>query len=378
MKALGMLIKPVSGGCNMNCRYCFYADVANSREVQSYGAMTLQTLQTLVQKVFSGTWGAVSFMFQGGEPTLRGLGFYRRLVEYVAEYNIKKIPVSYGIQTNGHALDEEWAKFLADNRFLAGVSLDGTKEIHNRSRLDRQGNDTHSTVMRTIRLFKKYGVEFNILTVVTAEAARHIDSIYSFYKKNGLRYLQFIPCIDDFDAPWGERPYSLTPALYETVLKRLFDYWYQDVLRGDHTYIRFFDSLLFRFAGRKSPDCGMNGRCENQMVIEADGSVYPCDFYVVDRYRIGNLLTDNWDEILRYGETGPFILESEQINKECKSCRWYSLCMGGCRRYRQQRDTLGLFYFCEAYKGFFEYAADRMLLLANQTIRQRQAGKLPG
>lgn len=354
----------------MNCGYCFYRDVSKNRETYSYGSMSLDTLETLVKKVFLNSFESVAFAFQGGEPTLRGLDFYEKLIEYVTAYNINEIPVSYAIQTNGYALDNKWSEFLAKNKFLVGISLDGTKTIHDRYRMDNRDNGTHSKVMRTIRSFEKYGVEYNILMVVTSDIVKHIDSIYAFYKRNGFKYLQFIPCIDDFNTERGRNKSSLTPEMYEAFLKKLFDYWYRDIMNNDHTYIRYFESLMFLVVGQPSPDCGMNGHCQNQMVIEADGSVYPCDFYVLDKYRIGNIVTDDLESLMQYGQNGQFILESQDINEACQNCRWYALCKGGCRRDRQYGDTLGLNYFCEAYQGFFAYAIDRLRQLARKVLSQ--------
>ncbi|MHC1695027.1 MAG: anaerobic sulfatase maturase [Eubacteriales bacterium] len=358
-----MLIKPVSGGCNMNCDYCFYRDVSRNRETFSYGAMSEDTLETLVQKVFEAKPDNVSLAFQGGEPTLRGLGFYERLAELVSLYNSHGAAVAYSIQTNGYCIDEGWAKLLARDKYLVGISLDGTKDIHNHHRTDRSGEGTHSRVLRSIGLLKKYGVDYNILTVVTSDVVKHIDGIYSFYKKNGFKYLQFIPCIEDFGSDGG---HTLSSELYGTFLKRLFDYWYRDIENGDYTFIRFFDSLMFSVVGRPSPDCGMNGRCRNQMVVEADGSVYPCDFYVLDKYRIGNILTDSLDTLMSYEEYGQFIREGQEVNPACEGCEWYFLCRGGCRRDRQTSAGLELNRYCSAYKEFFEYSSDRLKLLGKK------------
>ena len=150
----------------MRCKYCFYADITDNREVKSYGIMSEETLENLIKKAFEYASGSATFAFQGGEPTLAGLNFYRKLLEFEKKYNLKSIPVQNAIQTNGYVIDDEWAKFLAENKFLVGLSMDGTKDIHDSLRLDATGKGTFSRVQKTARLFNKYGVEFNILCVV--------------------------------------------------------------------------------------------------------------------------------------------------------------------------------------------------------------------
>ena len=165
MPPISVLIKPASSLCNMRCKYCFYADITDNREVKSYGIMSEETLENLIKKAFEYASGSATFAFQGGEPTLAGLDFYRKLLQLEQKYNVKKIPVQNAIQTNGYVIDEEWAKFLAENKFLVGLSLDGTRDIHDSLRVDAAGKGTFSRVEKTAKLFKKHGVEFNILCV---------------------------------------------------------------------------------------------------------------------------------------------------------------------------------------------------------------------
>ncbi len=368
MSTIGLLIKPASSSCNMACKYCFYHDEAQNRTTANYGIMPKETRNSLLQKIFAAGFESIDLMFQGGEPTLAGLDFYRELTERVKQYNIHNIPVRYAIQTNGYALTEEWAKFLAEHRFLVGISLDGTKEIHNLNRLDAKGKDTHKRVMGGIKLLQKHQVEFNILSVVTKSFARHIDSIWRFYKENGFSYLQFIPCLDPLEKERGKEKYSLTPVEYGAFLKKVFDYLYADIMAGQHTYVRYFDELMFLVTGAGCPSCTMSGQCRNQMVMEADGSVYPCDFYVLDQYRIGNIMTDSLEELIKRGEESSFIAESMIQKESCKICRWYSWCRGGCRRDWEN----GSNYFCDSYQILFEYAGERLAQLGKYIRRGNQ------
>ena len=178
MPSLHLLIKPASSLCNMRCKYCFYSDVSNSREVKSYGMMEDDTLETLVKRAFEYADESVGFAFQGGEPTLVGLSFYERLIALEKTYNTKKIPVYNSIQTNGYAVDDSFAAFFAKHNFLVGLSLDGTKESHDALRVDAEGNGTFGRVLKTAELFQRHGVQFNILCVVNNFVARYPKEVY--------------------------------------------------------------------------------------------------------------------------------------------------------------------------------------------------------
>jgi uncharacterized protein len=223
MPPVSVLIKPASSSCNLKCRYCFYYDVAENRDKKNYGIMSCDTLELLIKRVFEYAENFVAFAFQGGEPTMAGLDFYRKVVELQRQYNVKKIRINNAIQTNGMIIDEEWAKFLGENNFLVGLSLDGAKDIHDMNRVDARGIGSHSRIEKTVEFFNKHKVEYNILCVVTKSVSRHIEKIYNYYMKKGFQYLQFIPCLDELGVEPGNNPYSITPESYEVFLKKLFD-----------------------------------------------------------------------------------------------------------------------------------------------------------
>ena len=180
MEHLSFLIKPASGHCNMRCRYCFYADETAARQEGNTGIMTAGTADLLIREAFSllGDRGSLSFAFQGGEPTLAGLDFFRHFVSQVREANTSRLPVHYAIQTNGLCLDGEWADFFRENSFLVGVSLDGEKGIHDTLRPDAAGKDTWNRVTRNLALLQKKGVEVNLLCVVSRLCAKHPTKVY--------------------------------------------------------------------------------------------------------------------------------------------------------------------------------------------------------
>ncbi len=366
MPPLTLMIKPVSGQCNLHCKYCFYVDEMRKRETASFGTMSLKTMDCILRKAFAYADGPISLIFQGGEPTLAGLDFFRRTVALSEQYNTRHLPVNFSLQTNGITLNEEWADFFSAHHFLIGLSLDGYQSIHDHNRVFADGSGSFEAVMKSAALLRQFSVEFNILTVVTRQAAGKGTRIYRFFREQGFSYQQYIPCLDPLGEVCGQQGYSLTAQKYEEFLKSLFDQWYQDVSRGDPVYDRYFENLVGMLLRQPPESCGMLGRCTEQTVIEADGSVYPCDFYVLDRYRLGNLCTDSFEDIQTRRQELGFIEASLPVHPDCTGCKWFPLCRGGCRRHREQPDgTLSKNYFCSAYKGFFAYAISRLEQLAH-------------
>ena len=363
MPALSLLIKPASGNCNMRCRYCFYADELDNREIRSYGKMSVDTMRTIVDKAMEYGDYECTIAFQGGEPTLAGLDFYRDLVAYVtAHENPKKLKIHYALQTNGYLINEEWAAFLGENHFLVGVSLDGLKEIHDRYRLDATGKGTYQRVISAIRLLEKHQVEYNILTVVTAATARNGQKIYNYFKKNHFGYQQYIECLDPIGEEPGQHEYSLTPEKYGEFLKSMFDAWYLDMRSGTYVYNRYFENLMMIMAGQQPESCNMRGVCGKQWVFEADGSVYPCDFYALDQWRLGNIQENSFEEMDEKRDGLGFIQWSMRQQEDCQKCRWFGLCRNGCRRNREPvtAEHTNRNYFCKSYQMFFEYAYPRL------------------
>lgn len=376
MPPLSLLIKPASGSCNMQCKYCFYTDETEHRETALMGKMSLDTMHTLVDKAMAYADGSCAFVFQGGEPSLAGLDFFKNLSDYVNRHpNPKHIQVSYCFQTNGYAINEDWCKWFAENKVLVGISLDGPKEIHDRYRVDKQGKGTFNRVMSAIRLMEQYNVDFNILTVVSAANARRGKQVYDFFKKQDFRWQQYIECLDPIGEVQGSHEYSLTPERYEAFLKAQFDAWYLDMKAGRYVFNRYFENLMMLISGQQAESCSLRGICQAQWVIEADGSVYPCDFYALDEWLLGNIRTDAFPELERKRRESGFIQWSARIHEDCRSCKWKMLCRGGCRRNREPvtADATGKNYFCSAYQNFLEYAYPRLCEIL--TLLRRQASQ---
>lgn len=349
MPPLSIMIKPASSLCNLRCRYCFYHNVSEIREVSSFGIMSEKTADNLIKKAVDFAGGeSITFAFQGGEPLLAGLPFFEHFVEKVRQENKNKSTIYYSIQTNGTLINEDWAKFFNKNNVLVGLSLDGDFE-NNRFRVDEKRNNVFYKVMNAAKTLERFKVEFNILTVLTGRCADNIDKIYSFFKSKGFRYLQFIPCL----RPFGDKSESelyMTNGQYADFLIKCFNYYVKDYVRDQYTSVRYFDNIVHLFLGNPTEQCGICGHCMHQFVAEGNGNIYPCDFYCTDEWFLGNIDSENenFDTLAHSERAIEFLKESLAVDEKCKKCRFYPICRaGGCKRTREDRD------YCEAYKRFF-------------------------
>ena len=365
MPPLSIMVKPVSGACNMQCEYCFYADEMRNRRQPVYPRMSIELLETIVRKALACADGSVSFAFQGGEPTLIGLAFFEALVRFEKQYNARKLQIYNSVQTNGYDLPDEMLQFFAREKFLLGVSVDGIEETHDALRLDHQGMPTYQRVRETMHRMQKFGVEFNVLCVVNAFVATHAKEVFETLAPFG--YLQFIPCMDKLDGSAAR--YSLTPELYTKFLKVTFDLYEKRFTTGRMVSVRNFDNYAGIMLGMPPENCSMGGTCSTQLLIEGDGSVFPCDFYVLDHWKLGNIQTDPLRRLLKSDRVRSFIDESLPIPHKCRVCRWYPICRNGCKR---ERNPDGLNRWCECYCAFFEYSFDRLQKLAQRIAQQER------
>ena len=334
MKHISVMIKPASSLCNLRCRYCFYADVSSSRSIRSFGIMERKTATKIIENIFCLEAGdEVSLAFQGGEPTMAGLDFFRFFVSEVERVR-GKVQVCYSLQTNGTMLDENWCAFFRKHRFLIGLSLDSMQALHNQNRVDTTGKGTYARAMAAKALLEKYGVEYNILTVLTNALARHPQQVWNWLDRENIRYVQFIPCLGELDG--GEPRFSLTPERFASFYTQLYRLWSADFEKGQYRSVKLFDDLINLLIDGSRNACGLTGQCLPQIVVEADGSVYPCDFYALDECRVGNLAEESLSAIYTKTMMSEFRSRPMSMLNLCERCSYLQLCGGGCPRMRRE------------------------------------------
>lgn len=371
MKAITLLIKPASSLCNMHCRYCFYKDVSEKRSFKNLGRMSIETARRLIQSSFSyvGRGGAVQFLFQGGEPTLAGLDFFKEFIMLEDKHRLPGLRISHSIQTNGINLTPEWADFFREHQFLVGLSIDGTKDLHDRFRVDADGNGSFHRAVQALALLDERRVDTNLLCVVTGDLARSPEKIYRSLRQLGDHPLQFIPCLDPLEENRGACAYSLLQEAYGSFLKGLFDCWYRDWVSGHLVSVRMFDDCIRMLLGMPPSSCAAAGFCGSYLVAEGDGSLYPCDFYVLDKWRIGSIHTTSVEEALLDRTAQKFLLESRTRPADCETCPVLALCRGGCRRDWIWESSGPENYYCHAFRDFYSYALPRLQIIAGQYAR---------
>ncbi len=375
-RPLSLLIKPVSGECNLACRYCFYRAETLMRKTRDFGRMSDKTVDELIYSAVNAASGSLTFSFQGGEPTLWGLDNFRKFQDKslaAAKESAPGLDVRFTIQTNGVlvAEDSRFAEFFAENNWLVGLSIDGAPQLHDANRPAPGGKGSYEAALKAAENLKAAGAEFNILTVVTDQMAKRASRIYNDYKSRGWHFMQFIPCIDGSDS--GNR--SLSCENWGRFQRSLFDCWYKDIKAylggsGERVSVRRFDDLVRVAAGFMPEECGSRGGCSVQYVVEGDGSVYPCDFYCLDEWKMGYIkdgvkaLFDS-PAARRFLETG-----APKLNEKCRGCDALGFCRFGCRRYRTGIPGENEEYiYCEAEKSLISYAGKRLSELSGYLRR---------
>ena len=359
-----VLVKPTSAACNLACRYCFYRSrPSDPYRHQRTQTMSPEVLASLIAQHLRLSESAAAFGWQGGEPTLAGLDFFRQAVSFQSRYGSSGQVVSNALQTNGILLDAEWARFLRRYQFLVGVSLDGPAEVHDPWRVDLNGGPTFEQVMESLRILRRYRVATNVLAVVHHLNWQHVEQTLDFFVSQRLHYLQFVPAIDRL--PDGRlTEYSLRPAEYADFLCRLFDAWYG---RGQpEVSVRLFDNLVSVAAGLGNEMCEFGARCDSYYVVEFNGDVYPCDFFVTESLRLGNLRQQPLREILDSEQRQSFAAARESLPPACQACQWEGICHGGCLRYRFAAggDLLSMSYMCQPTRTLLQHAWPRIERLA--------------
>ena len=374
MQPFTLLIKPSGSDCNVDCKYCFYK--CRSPEVgRGKQRMSEQVLERLVKDYMELCFPLAGFAWQGGEPTLMGLDFYKKAVELQKKYGVSGQEVGNSLQTNAILLNENWCRFLHENKFLVGISIDGPKEFHDYYRLDHSGAGTFDRVMRAIENCKQYDVEYNTLTLLNARNADYPDEVFDFLIGLGVRFVQFIPCVE-VDLETGEiADFSITPKQYGDFLCRLFDRWYEYGPRK--LSIRDFDSVLAYYVTGRHSICTFDRQCSQYIVIEHTGDAFCCDFFVEPKWRLGNIFETPIEKLAVSSKKRAFARTKKNLCNKCIVCRHLAVCRGGCMKDRAPFDKENYgreSYFCEAYKQFFDHTIPRFLQIAAEISAEQAAG----
>ncbi|HEV2691972.1 MAG TPA: anaerobic sulfatase maturase [Verrucomicrobiae bacterium] len=394
-----VLTKPVGPICNLDCKYCFYLEKEKLYPGESQWRMSDAVLAEYIrQYIRSQLVTEINFAWQGGEPTLLGVDFFRKAVALQQQFANGKI-ISNAIQTNGTLLDDEWCEFLAQHKFLVGLSIDGPRELHDRYRVDKRQQPTFDKVMRGLELLKKHGVEFNTLTVVNSANSLAPLEVYRFLKGIGSQFLQFIPLVEraaptemktegyDFAAPPlpGRKtetspvtPESVDAAQYGTFLCAIFDEW----VRHDvgTTFVQLFDTALGNWMGLGSSLCVFAEKCGAALAIEHNGDLYSCDHYVYPRYKLGNVMNQSLGAMVRAPQQIRFGNEkSDTLPKYCRKCEVRFACNGECPKHRfttTPEGEDGLNYLCAGYKKFFNHIDPHMKTMERLLRAQRPPSEI--
>ena len=318
---------------------------------------------------------AVGYIWQGGEPMLMGLDFYEEVVEIQNRFRRPGQIVSNTIQTNGVLIDEKWAQFFARHQFLVGVSIDGPKELYDIHRFTRTKKSVYERVIQACDTLTRFNVEFNILSVINNDTVKYPVDIYTFFIDQHFYYVQFIPCIEMIDNEVAT--FSVYPEEYGHFLCRLFDEWFKNGY--PYISIRFFDNFLQYMAGRIPECCMYQEACGGYLVVEHNGDVFTCDFFVTDEWHLGNIHKDSIEEILGTQRYREFARMRQRPHEECENCQWLGFCQRGCVKFRYlpAKNYSALNYLCRAYKMFFEYAEERFNFLAWDIIRRQRGLPAP-
>lgn len=374
MKQFPLLIKPASADCNLRCKYCFYIDhLPEKGDLTCRPRMSPETLERMISSYMNLPFNEFIFSWQGGEPTLMGLNFFKNVVRLQEKYGSAGATVGNGLQTNGVLINDEMAKFFSEYNFLLGISLDGPASIHDYYRVDVGGKGTHRKVMRGIDCLRRHNAEFNILCLVNKVVVRNPDKIYKYYREKGFNHLQFIPCVE-YNSNGELQDYAITGKEWGKFLCRIFDLWKQkDQYKIS---IRLFDSILQYLIDGKCITCDKGQNCKQYFVIESSGDVFPCDFYVEDDLKLGNIKENSWLEMSKNGKYETFGFQKSMWNKECENCKYLSFCHGDCQRLRgkgqQGVDTGVISTLCEGWKMFYDHSLSTFVQISNDIKEKNQ------
>ncbi len=391
IKSFHIMAKPIGPICNLDCKYCFYLEKERLYPGEINFRMSEKVLESFIkQKIEAHKTDVVSFAWQGGEPTLLGVNYFRKVVEIQKKFaNGKKI--ENGFQTNGILLNDEWCSFLSKNDFLIGLSIDGPKELHDNFRVHKGGQPTFDFVMSGIQFLKKHNVEFNTLTVVNRKNSYHPLEVYEFLKEAGSRYMQFIPVVErsaedekselvlpDYGNNAKVTDWSVEPMQYGNFLCEIFDEWVRKDV-GEY-FIQIFDVALESWLGFQQSLCVFNETCGKALAIEHNGDLYSCDHYVYPDYKLGNIIEHPLESLVFSEKQKEFGKDKkDKLPQYCLNCEVKFACNGECPKHRfinTPDGESGLNYLCAGYKKFFNHIDPYMKFMADEFNNKRPAANI--
>ena len=389
--AFHVMAKPIGPICNIDCEYCFYLEKENLYPEQHRGknnwAMPDDILEKFIkQKIESTDLEEESFTWQGGEPTLLGVEYFRKVIQIQDKYaNGKKINNAF--QTNGILLDDNWCEFFAENSFLIGLSIDGPRELHDKYRIDKGGRPTFDRVMHGLNLLKKHKIDFNTLTVVQKNNSYHPIEVYNFLKETGSSYMQFIPIVERISGeqtnglsivlPGNKNAevsdWSVEPEQFGNFLIKIFNNWVRNDV-GKY-FVQIFDVSLEAWVGLQPGLCLFSKTCGKALALEHNGDLYSCDHYVFPGNKLGNIMESPLIKMVESEQQEKFgTNKKDELPAYCRNCEVKFICNGECPKNRflnTPAGEFGLNYLCAGYKKFFNYIDPYMKFMANELKANR-------
>jgi len=383
------MTKPIGPICNLDCKYCFYLEKEKLYPGTKTWAMPDEVLEQYVQQYIAAQPGdEIHFAWQGGEPTLLGLNFFRRVVDLQQRHAGGKT-IANALQTNGVLIDDAWGEFLAEHRFLVGVSIDGPRDLHDCYRVDKGQAPTFDRVMRGIAKLKQHNVDFNTLTVVHRRNSQHPVEVYRFLKEIGSGFIQLIPIVErraasgssdglvlikpSFGDAAEVTEWSVEPKAYGTFLSRIFDEWVKkDVGR---VFVQLFDVALESWMGMDASLCVFKKTCGSALAMEHTGDLYSCDHFVYPENKLGNIMETALENLVDSPQQKAFgQAKSESLPRMCRTCEVRFACNGECPKHRfltTPDGEPGLNYLCAGYKHFFKHIDPYMQFMAGELRAER-------
>ncbi len=404
---LHVMAKPIGPICNLDCEYCYYLESWYPSQLQTAAGMPPETMDNFVRQYIAAQPAKadeITFAWQGGEPTLLGVDYFRRVVEMQQAYQPIGKRIVNSLQTNGVLLDDEWCEFFAEHNFLIGLSIDGPAELHDKYRYDKKGEPTFTKVLNGLKLLKKHGVEYNALVVVNRHNGDHGRRVYTYLRDNGIEFLQFIPIVEkrglgvhaesptelpvlaehaetsDETAKWDHlvSSRSVRPRQFGRFLSEVFDEWViRDVGR---VFVQIFDQALSAWVGVEPSLCVFRKECGRALAIEHNGDLFSCDHFVEPEYKLGNILDlpildmANSDAQRKFGSD-----KQSSLPQYCRECEVRFMCNGECPKNRfieTPSGEAGLNYLCEGYRQFFNHIDPVMKMMADEVKQRRPAANV--